>query len=397
MKKSTARIIKRDGVVTRFDKKKIKEAVILAMKNGSGIYMPDIAKLIANDAEKEFRGSDDAITILQIEEYVYNRLIHYGQAHTAKFYEGYRAVREYQRKTNLTDEGILGIVDSTNIDVLKENSNKSSEIAPTQRDLIAGEVSKDIARRKLIPAHIIQAHDEGAIHYHDMDYAIQSIFNCDLVNLEDMLNNGTVINGKMVETPKSFSTACTIVTQIIAQVASGQYGGNSITIKHIAPFLRVTYDKCFNKYVKEGFTESISKTLAEDRMNEELKSGMQTIRYQLSTLQTSNGQSPFCTIYLEIVEGDEYEKEMALVCEEMIRQRLEGMKNEKGQEIGESFPKLVYLLDRHNCLEGGKYDYITKLSAKCNTKRLVPDYQSAKIMRQNYEGNTFPPINKFVA
>ena len=256
---------------------------------------------------------------------------------------------------------------------------------------MAGEVSKDMARRKLIPAHIVHAHDEGVLHYHDMDYAMQPIHNCMLINLEDMLTNGTVINNKLVESPKSFGTACTIVTQIIAQIASAQYGGNTITIRHIAPFLRVSYDKYLSKYSKK-YSLEMAKELAEERMMEELKSGIQTIRYQLSTLHTSNGQSPFCTIYLEIEEGHEYEREMALICEEMIVQRLEGMKNYKGQVIGEEFPKLVYLLDEHNCLEGGKYDYITKLAAKCNTKRLVPDYQSAKMMRKNYDGETFPPM-----
>ncbi|MGL6107346.1 anaerobic ribonucleoside-triphosphate reductase [Romboutsia sp.] len=204
-----------------------------------------------------------------------------------------------------------------------------------------------------------------------MDYAMQSIHNCMLINLEDMLQNGTVINNKLIESPKTFTTACTIVTQIIAQIASGQYGGNTITIKHIAPFLRRSYDKYYNIY-KEKFSEEVAKQVSEDRMIEELKSGIQTLRYQLSTLYTSNGQSPFSTIYLEIEEGHEYEREMALICEEMIKQRLEGMKNYKGQEIGEEFPKLVYLLDEHNCLEGGKYDYVTKLAAECNTKRLVP-------------------------
>ena len=204
-----------------------------------------------------------------------------------------------------------------------------------------------------------------------MDYAMQPIHNCMLINLEDMLLNGTVINNKLIESPKTFPTACTIVTQIIAQIASGQYGGNTITISHIAPFLRRSYDKCFNKY-KDKFPIEVAKELAKDSMMEDLKSGIQTLRYQLSTLYTSNGQSPFSTIYLEIEDGHEYEEEMALICEEMIKQRLEGMKNYKGQEIGEEFPKLVYLLDEHNCLEGGKYDYITKLAAKCNTKRLVP-------------------------
>ena len=381
------KVIKRNGDIVEFDKNKIVNAICRAMKYGSGIYRKDIAVRIADTIED----TNETLTVYQIEDMVYSMLIEHNQELTAKAYEGFRAVQSFKREINTTDDSIMGLVNRTNEDVLRENSNKKSTLASTQRDLIAGEVSKDIVRRKLIPAHIVQAHDEGVLHYHDADYAIQPIHNCMLINLEDMLQNGTVINEKLVETPKSFGTACTIVTQIIAQIASGQYGGNSITIKHIAPFLRVSYDKYYNKY-KEKYSEEMAKELAEDRMLEELKSGVQTIRYQLSTLHTSNGQAPFCTIYLEIEEGHEYEKEMALICEEMIKQRIEGMKNYKGQNIGEEFPKLVYLLDEHNCLEGGKYDYITKLAAKCSTKRMVPDYQSAKIMRKNYNGNTFAPM-----
>ncbi len=387
-------VIKRNGDIVEFDKDKIVNAICKAMKYGSGIYRKDIALKIANEIENK----NETLTVYQIEDMVYQMLIDNEQELTAKAYEGFRAVQSFKRKVNTTDDGIMGLVNKTNEDVMKENSNKKSELASTQRDLIAGEVSKDITRRKLIPSHIVQAHDEGVLHYHDMDYAIQSIHNCMLTNLEDMLQNGTVINDKLVEKPKSFQTACTIVTQIIAQIASGQYGGQSITIKHLAPFLRVSYDKYFNKYrYEKGYTNDHADELAYDRMMEDLKAGVQTIRYQLSTLQTSNGQAPFATIYLEIEEGHEYEKEMALICEEMIKQRLEGMKNYKGQQIGEEFPKLVYLLDEHNCLEGGKYDYITKLAAKCSAKRMVPDYQSAKIMKKNYEGNTFAPINKLVA
>lgn len=384
-------IIKRDGSKVEFDKSKIKNAILKAMKYGSGIMEQEIASDIADEIEKLYLQESSSPTVYKVEELVYKELIDHKQELTAKAYEGYRAVQSFKREVNTTDDSILGLLDKSNEDVLNENSNKNGHLASTQRDLVAGEVSKDIARRKLIPAHIVQAHDEGAIHYHDMDYAIQPIHNCMLINLEDMLNNGTVINNKLVESPKSFATACTVTTQIIAQIASGQYGGNSITIKHIAPFLRVSYNKYLNKYM-EKYSEEMAHELAEDRMLEELKSGIQTIRYQLSTLHTSNGQSPFSTIYLEIEEGGEYEKEEALICEEMIRQRLEGMKNYKGQEIGEEFPKLVYLLDEHNCLEGGKYDYITRLAAKCNAKRLVPDYQSAKIMRKNYDGETFPPM-----
>ena len=385
-------VIKRDGSIVEFNKHKIREAILKAMKHGSGIYLPDIAKLIANDAENYFKDENETPTIYKIESYVYERLVHYGQSITAKSYEGYRAVQSFKRNINTTDESILGLIQKTNEDVLKENSNKNSVIAATQRDLIAGEVSKDISRRRLIPPHLVQAHDEGAIHWHDMYYTLSPIFNCCLINLEDMLNNGTVINDKLVESPKSFGTACTVTTQIIAQVASNQYGGQSITIKHLAKFLRVTYDKYYKFYMEKYNNEELAKDLANDMKMKDLRDGVQTIRYQLSTLQTTNGQAPFSTIYLEIEEGNEYEEEMALICEEMIKQRLEGMKNYKGQEIGEAFPKLVYLLDEHNCLEGGKYDYITKLAAECTAKRLVPDYQSAKIMRMNYEGNTFPPM-----
>ena len=384
-------IIKRDGSKAEFDKLKIENAILKAMKYGSGVLEEDIAKNIADEIEKIYLQGSPSPTVSKVEELVYKELIDHKQELTAKAYEGYRAVQSFKREVNTTDDSILGLLDKSNEDVLNENSNKNGQLASTQRDLMAGEVSKDIARRKLIPAHIVQAHDEGVLHYHDMDYAIQPIHNCMLINLEDMLNNGTVINNKLVESPKSFATACTVTTQIIAQIASGQYGGNSITIKHIAPFLRVSYNKYFDKY-KEKYSLEMAHELAEDRMLEELKSCIQTIRYQLSTLHTSNGQSPFSTIYLEIEEGGEFEREEALICEEMIVQRLEGMKNYKGQEIGEEFPKLVYLLDEHNCLEGGKYDYITKLAAKCNTKRLVPDYQSAKIMRKNYDGETFPPM-----
>ena len=385
-------VIKRDGSKALFDKNKIRDAVEKAMKNGSGIYVPDIAKLIAEDAEKEFSMEKEIPTIHKIESYVYNRLVHYGQSITAKSYEGYRAVQEFKRNTNTTDESILSLLNKQNEDVMMENSNKNSVIAATQRDLIAGEVSKDISRRRLIPSHIVQAHDEGTIHWHDMDYTLSPIFNCCLINLEDMLDNGTVINDKLVESPKSFGTACTVTTQIIAQVASNQYGGQSITIKHLAKYLKVTEDKAYKFYIEKYKNEELAKELAKDMKMKDLKDGVQTIRYQLSTLQTTNGQSPFGTIYLEVEEGHPYEEEMALICEEMIKQRLEGMKNYKGQEIGEAFPKLVYVLDENNCLEGGKYDYITKLAAECTAKRLVPDYQSAKIMKQNYEGNYFPPM-----
>ena len=288
-------ILKRNGKQVDFDCTKITKAILKAMKYGSGIYDEDIATKIANEIEHEMRYhkenqvSHDTTTITIIEDIVYNKLIENKHELTAKAYEGYRAVQSFKREVNTTDESIMGLLDCSNKEVMNENSNKNSYLASTQRDLIAGEVSKDVARRKLIPAHIVQAHDNGVLHFHDMDYTIQPIHNCMLINLEDMLQNGTVINEKMVEKPKSFETACTIVTQIIAQIASGQYGGNSITIKHIAPFLRDTYNKYYKKYILE-FDEVVATKLAEDRMMEQLRNGVQTIRYQLSTLATSNGQ-----------------------------------------------------------------------------------------------------------
>lgn len=385
-------IIKRDGKEAIFDKTKIEKAILSAMKNGSGIIKKSIAIQIADEAEEALFSDGDVTTVDQVEDYVYFALLEYGEDLTAKSYEGFRMVQAFKRNINTTDQSILDLVSGSNEDVMNENSNKNARLNSTQRDLIAGEVSKDIARRILIPTEFVQAHDEGAIHWHDADYTISPMFNCCLVNLEDMFEHGTVINEKMVETPKSFSTACTIATQIMAQVASNQYGGQSITIAHLAKYLKVSEKKAYNHYMEMFDDVFLATKLAEDVKLKELKDGVQTIRYQLSTLQTTNGQAPFATIYLEIVKGHPYEKEMAMICEEMLKQRIEGMKNERGQVIGEAFPKLVYLLDEHNCLEGGEYDYITKIAAECTAKRLVPDYQSAKIMRQNYEGNTFPPM-----
>lgn len=385
------KVIKRDGREVDFDKLKIYAAICKAMKYGSGNYDARTAVKVANYIE-EATQHNDTISIYDIEHMVVTLLDRLGHNETAKAYESYRAVQEFKRIINTTDDSIIKLLGNKNEDVAKENSNKNSILASTQRDLIAGEISKDIARRKLIPSHIVQAHDDGAIHYHDLDYAIQSIHNCCLIDIEDMLSKGTVINDKLVEEPKSFVTACTVTTQIMAQVASNQYGGQSITIAHLAPYLRKTYERYVDFYCQEFTDGEVINRLATKQMKKELKDGIQTIRYQLSTLQTTNGQSPFATIYLEIRDGDEYEEEMALICEEMIRQRLEGMKNYKGQVIGEAFPKLIYLLDENNAKPDSKYYYLTRLSAECTTKRLVPDYQSAKIMRQNYEGCTFPPM-----
>lgn len=386
-------VIKRDASLVVFDSNKIKEAILKAMNFGSGIVYEDIAEDIASYSEDVLsKRYGEEISIYDIESFVFNELIRHKQNETARAYENYRTIREQKREENTTDESIFQLINHTNKEVLEENSNKNGILISTQRDLMAGEISKDIARRRLIPTHLLQAHDEGAIHIHDMDYMAQPNFNCCLINLEDMLDNGTVINEKMVESPKSFQTACTVATQIISQVASNQYGGQSITIKHLAPYLRRTYDKYFDYFLKEQKLDvETSQKLAEGMKLRELKSGVQTINYQLNTLMTTNGQSPFITIYLEVEVGHKYEEEMALICEEIIKQRIDGMKNYKGQTISPAFPKLVYLLDEDNCFEGGKYDYITELAAYCTAKRLVPDYQSKKIMESNY-GEAFPPM-----
>ena len=275
---------------------------------------------------------------------------------------------------------------------MEENSNKNAYIASTQRDLIAGEVSKDLTKRVLLPEKIIKAHEEGVIHFHDMDYYLQSIFNCCLINIGDMLENGTVMNGKLIESPKSFQVACTVMTQIISAVASSQYGGQSVDIRHLGRYLRKTRDK-YERHYKEKYGNIISDEIRErfidDRLRDELRSGVQTIQYQINTLMTTNGQSPFVTLFLNLDKDDPYIEENAMIIEEILKQRIEGIKNEKGVYVTPAFPKLIYELDEHNCLKGGKYDYLTKLAVKCSAKRMYPDYISAKMMRENYEGNVF--------
>ena len=385
-------LIKRNGQTVPFNKTKIKQAIVKAMRNGSGIYLPDIARLIANDAEKYFKKKGETPTISQVEKYVYQRLIHYGQDLTARAYEEFRAVQAFKRETNTTDSSVLGLVRGTNKETMNENSNKNARVASTQRDLIAGEISKDLARRKLIPAHIVQAHDTGAIHYHDMDYAIQPIFNCCLVNIKDMLDNGTVINGKMVESPKSFQVACTVMTQIIAQISSGQYGGQTLNVKHLGKYLALSRKKYQAMVQDLGMSEKLQKEMVDRLLRKELEAGVQTIQYQINTLMTTNGQAPFVTLFLEIEPGHEYEEEVAMIIEEIIKQRHLGIKNEVGVYVTPSFPKLVYVLDENNIHATSKYRYITEAAARCTAKRLYPDYISAKEMRKIYEGNIFGPM-----
>ena len=386
------KVIKRNGQEVDFDANKIAIAIKKAMHSSTGIYEEGLAEKIASEIETFATTIGKKMSIYDIEDHVYYSLIKYGNPATARAYENYKAVQTFKRLKNTTDESILGLLDKTNLDVINENSNKNAILASTQRDLIAGEVSKDIARRMLIPVDIVQAHDEGAIHLHDMDYLIQPMFNCCLVNIGDMLDNGTVINGKMVETPKSFQVACTVMTQIIAQVASGQFGGQSLNVAHLGKYLRKSYEKHL-KLAKEILTdEKDIENIAKAMTKKELEAGIQTIQYQINTLMTTNGQSPFVTLFMYVEDGFEYEEEVAQIVEEIIKQRLEGIKNEKGVYITPAFPKLIYVLDENNVREDSKYYYLTKLAAKCTAKRMYPDYISAKKLREHYEGNVFGPM-----
>ena len=383
------KVVKRNGSLAGFDKNKIYNAIMKAMKNGSGIVKPNIAKKIADEIEEEFSDRDE-IRISEIETAVFDKLIAKKQKITAKAYESYRAIQEFKRNRTELDKIIEGIVDGTNEEAINENSNKNAYIASTQRDLMAGEYSKDYSRRNLLPANILYAHDEGIIHMHDLDYFMQHIHNCCLVNLKDMLQNGTVINRKMIEKPKSLQTACTVATQAVQQIANGQYGGQTISLAHLAPFVRISFHKYLKKYKNRGYSPEDANTYAMEDLHEEIKAGIQTIQYQINTFSTSNGQAPFLSIFMYISEEPGYEKETAMLIEEMLRQRIQGMKNEAGAYITPAFPKLLYVTDKNNIYPGSEYFYLTELAAECVSKRMMPDFISAKIMRQNYDGEVFP-------
>lgn len=393
------KVIKRDGKKVDFDPNKIVVAISKANREVIGNEKASIQNInyIVEAIEKL---ELNEIGIEKIQDQIERKLMELGKYELAKRYMLYREKRSIIRQTNTTDESILSLIRNTNKEVSKENSNKNAILLSTQRDLIAGEVSKDIVDRLLLPERIVKAHKEGVLHFHDKDYFIQPMFNCCLVNIKDMLDNETVMNGKKIETPKSFQVACTVMTQIIAAVASNQYGGQSVNVAHLGKYLRKTYDKYYNKYynhfIEEGKSEKEAETLAKDfaemRKKEDLVAGIQTVQYQINTLMTTNGQSPFVTLFMHIVEGDEYEKEVAEIIEEILKQRLKGIKNSEGHYITPAFPKLIYVLDECNNLSGGKYDYVTKLAVKCSAKRLYPDYISAKKMREIYEGNVFSPM-----
>lgn len=388
------KVIKRDNSVCDFDRKKI--AIAISKANQA----VDVEERIT-DKQIESIVDDIAsrhrlrVLVEDIQDMVEEKLMEMQKYQLMKAYMIYRYERALIRKANTTDESILSLIKNSNKDVMEENSNKNARTASTQRDLIAGEVSKDLTRRLLLPKHISKAHDDGAIHFHDADYFLQPIFNCCLINIKDMLENGTVMNGKMIESPKSFQTACTITTQIIASVASSQYGGQSVNIVHLGKYLRRTRDK-YVQQCEEQFGNTIDEktknSFVDMRVKESLKAGVQTIQYQINTLMTTNGQSPFVTLFMYLDEKDEYIEENAMIIEEILKQRYQGIKNEKGVYVTPAFPKLIYVLDENNCLKGGKYDYLTRLAVKCSSKRLYPDYISAKKMRENYEGNVFSPM-----
>ncbi|MGF0096577.1 anaerobic ribonucleoside-triphosphate reductase [Peptoniphilus sp. AGMB00490] len=385
-------VIKRNGKKVDFDRNKIVIAIEKAMHSSSGVYVENQALEIAKEIEALANQKELPLSIYDIESEVYYRLIQNDNPATARSYESYKSVQQYKREQNTTDEDILGLLNETNEDLMDENSNKNAIIASTQRDLIAGEVSKDIAKRKMIPADLVEAHESGAIHIHDMDYFIQPIFNCCLVNMKDMLDNGTVVNGKMIETPKSFQVACNVMTQIIAQIASNQYGGQSINISCLGKYLRRSYEKNLNLALDTLGDIELAEKMANRMTKKDLESGIQTIQYQINTLMTSNGQAPFVTLFMWLEDNDPYVDEVAKIIEEILKQRIQGIKNDAGVYVTPAFPKLIYVLDENNINKDSKYYYLTSLAIRCTAKRMYPDYISAKKMRANYEGNVFSPM-----
>lgn len=385
------KVIKRNGMEVDYDPNKIRVAIQKAnhgLMEDEQLRPEKIEEIVTDIASRGL----SQMQVEQIQDIIEQRLMAEKKFILAKKYIIYRYNRAMVRTANTTDESIMSLIRNSNKDVQEENSNKNAFIASTQRDLIAGEVSKDLTRRILLPEKISKAHDEGILHFHDSDYFLQHIFNCCLINIKDMLDNGTVMNGKLIESPKSFQVACTVMTQIISAVASSQYGGQSVDVRHLGKYLRISREK-LKRHFTQVFSDQISPeeidVIVRDRLQDELRSGVQTIQYQINTLMTTNGQSPFVTLFLNLDQNDEYLEENAMIIEEILRQRLQGIKNEKGVYVTPAFPKLIYVLDEHNCLKGGKYDYITRLAVKCSAKRLYPDYISAKKMRENYEGNVF--------
>ena len=387
------KVIKRDGKSVDYDREKVRIAI-----GKANICVPEDDRITDRQIENIIKYIESLnkkrMLVEDIQDVIEQKLMGLGKYALSKEYITYRYTRALVRKANTTDESILSLIKNSNKELAEENSNKSTTLASTQRDYIAGEVSRDLTRRILLPEKISKAHDDGILNFHDADYFVQPIFNCCLINISDMLDNGTVMNGKMIESPKSFQVACTVTTQIIAAVASNQYGGQSVDVSHLGKYIRKSKDK-FLKQIKKNH-KSLSKeeieSLAMERLKDEVKAGVQTIQYQINTLMTTNGQSPFVTLFMHLKDDDPYIEENAMLFEEIISQRYEGIKNEKGVYVTPAFPKLVYVLDENNCLKGGKYDYLTKLAVRCSAKRMYPDYISAKKMRENYKGCVFSPM-----
>ena len=394
------RVIKRNGEEVDFRLEKIVNAIKKANEEVENIHRMNDFQIIAI-AEKIAQQAEEfthAVNVEDIQDMVETGIMEMRGYEVAQKYVRYRYKRELTRKSNTTDNGILALIDHMNEEVKQENSNKNPVINSTQRDYMAGEVSKDLTKRVLLPEEIVRAHEEGIIHFHDMDYFAQKEHNCDLINLEDMLQNGTVISETMIEKPHSFFTACNVTTQIVAQVASNQYGGQSFTLSHLAPFVDVSRQKLRKSVIEERIEsgevldDAIIDKITERRLRTEVQSGIQTIQYQLITLMTCNGQAPFVTVfmYLDEVPEGRTRDDLAMIIEEVMKQRMQGVKNEKGIWITPAFPKLIYVLDEDNITEDSKYWYLTELAAKCTAKRMVPDYISAKIMKELKNGDVYP-------
>ena len=394
------RVIKRNGEEVDFRLEKIVNAIKKANEEVENIHRMNDFQIIAI-AEKIAQQAEEfthAVNVEDIQDMVETGIMEMRGYEVAQKYVRYRYKRELTRKSNTTDNGILALIDHMNEEVKQENSNKNPVINSTQRDYMAGEVSKDLTKRVLLPEEIVRAHEEGIIHFHDMDYFAQKEHNCDLINLEDMLQNGTVISETMIEKPHSFFTACNVTTQIVAQVASNQYGGQSFTLSHLAPFVDVSRQKLRKSVIEERIEsgevldDAIIDKITERRLRTEVQSGIQTIQYQLITLMTCNGQAPFVTVfmYLDEVPEGRTRDDLAMIIEEVMKQRMQGVKNEKGVWITPAFPKLIYVLDEDNITEESKYWYLTELAAKCTAKRMVPDYISAKIMKELKNGDVYP-------
>ena len=392
-------VIKRNGEEVAFDLTKIINAIKAANEEVDKLHQMNDYQImaVANNIALQIRAMTHAVNVEDIQDMVETGIMEMRGYEVAQKYVRYRYKRELSRKSNTTDNGILALIEHLNEEVKQENSNKNPMINSTQRDYMAGEVSKDLTRRVLLPEEIVKAHEEGIIHFHDSDYYAQKEHNCDLLNLEDMLQNGTVISETMIEKPHSFFTACNVTTQIVAQVASNQYGGQSFTLSHLAPFVDISRQKLKAAVIEErkecgeSLDEEIINKITEKRLLTEIKSGIQTIQYQLITLMTCNGQAPFVTMfmYLDEVPEGRTRDDLALIIEEVLIQRMQGVKNEKGVWITPAFPKIIYVLDEDNVTEDSKYWYLTELAAKCTAKRMVPDYISAKIMKQLKQGNVY--------